>query len=196
MSSSGYFTTPRCDEAASFRSGVNSASSAQRIQRCCSGVLRDRTHLRRAKLASFPTVTGMASASRGSHHSCGPSCSVCASDRVRPRCTMSWRTRSGKNPRRLFGGLNPSRLRASARRGRTAGLQRSHSGPAGCGSIELGANGSRFRPDVQASGWSSEFAGASRAALFAALVSGQSGGADGISVSEPPARSQASATAA
>jgi hypothetical protein len=114
MSSSGYFTTPRCDEAASFRSRVNSASSAQRIQRCCSGVLRDRTHLRRAQLASFPTVTGMASASRGSHHSCGPSCSVCASDRVRPRRTMSWRTRSGKNPRRLFGGLNPSRLRASA----------------------------------------------------------------------------------
>ena len=27
------------------------------------------------QLASFPTVTGMASASRGSHHSCGPSCS-------------------------------------------------------------------------------------------------------------------------
>src|SRR5436189_2666311 len=62
MSSAGYITTPRCDEAASLRSRVNSDSSAQRIQRCSSGVLRDWTHPRRAQLASFPTVTGMASA--------------------------------------------------------------------------------------------------------------------------------------
>jgi hypothetical protein len=40
----------------------------QSVQRCCSGVLRDRTHPRRAQLASFPTVTEMASASLGSHH--------------------------------------------------------------------------------------------------------------------------------
>ena len=67
---------PRCDEAASSRRRINSDSSAHRIQRCYSCVLRDRTHPRRAQLASFPTVTGMDSANLGSHHSCGPSYSV------------------------------------------------------------------------------------------------------------------------
>ena len=41
MSSAGYFTTPRWDKAASLRSRFNSASSAQRTQRCCAGVLRE-----------------------------------------------------------------------------------------------------------------------------------------------------------
>jgi len=77
-------------------------------------ILCHATVRRSRQLSEFPTVTGMASASLDSHHSCGPSGSVCASDRARPRRTMSWWTKPGKKPRRRFGGLKPSRLRASA----------------------------------------------------------------------------------
>jgi hypothetical protein len=52
----------------------------------------------------------------------------------------------------------------------------------GARSIELGVNGARLRPDVQASGRSLELARTCRTALLKALVPGQSGGSTRISV--------------
>ena len=52
----------------------------------------------------------------------------------------------------------------------------SDSRPARARSIELGEDGARIRPDVQASGRSREFARAGGAALLATVVSGKDGG--------------------
>jgi hypothetical protein len=52
--------------------------------------------------------------------------------------------------------------------------------PARARSIELGEDGRRIRPDVQASGRSREFARACGAALLATVVSGKDGGPSGF----------------
>ena len=104
VSSAGYSTTPRWDDAASLRSRFTSRLSAQRTHRRCAGVFREWTHPRRAQSASLPADTGIASASFGNHHSCGPSWSAYVFSFARPRRCSSWRTSSGKNSPHRFGG--------------------------------------------------------------------------------------------
>ncbi len=57
-------------------------------------------------------------------------------------------------------------------------------GAAGAQSIELGGNGARIRSAVQAGGRAIELARRCRGALLAALVSGQGGGPNGLSVGQ------------
>ncbi len=57
-------------------------------------------------------------------------------------------------------------------------------GQVGAQSIELGGNGARIRSAVQAGGRAIELARRCRGALLAALVSGQGGGPDGLSVGQ------------
>ncbi len=86
---------------------------------------------------------------------------------------------------------NPERLAELRKRLSPRGQARGDSGApgpdrgaAGTQSIELGGNGARIRSAVQAGGRATEPARRYRGALLAALVSGQGGGPDGLSVGQ------------